>query len=51
MEDDKPTLVALREIEEGLMQRNLIGLEEEFINEFSIDRENQRRCRKIMKNP
>ena len=41
-EDDKPTIVALREIEEGLITREILDktLEEDLLlDEFSIDRE------------
>tara|TARA_B000000441_G_C21375462_1_gene141058 strand:- start:193 stop:465 length:273 start_codon:yes stop_codon:yes gene_type:complete len=41
-EDDKPTIVALREIEEGLITKEIIDktLEEDLLlDEFAIDRE------------
>ena len=41
-EDDKPTIVALREIEEGLLTREILDqtLEEDvLLDEFAIDRE------------
>ena len=41
-EDDKPTIVALREIEEGLITREILDqtLEEDvLLDEFAIDRE------------
>ena len=41
-EDDKPTIVALREIEEGLITKEILDktLEEDvLLDEFSIDRE------------
>ena len=41
-EDDKPTIVALREIEEGLITREILDktLEEDLLlDEFSIDRD------------
>ena len=40
-EDDKPTIIALREIEEGLITREILDktLEEDvLLDEFSIDR-------------
>ena len=44
-EDDKPTIVALREIEEGLITREILDktLEEDLLlDEFSIDRDKPR---------